>query len=544
DIQDFSFFIHVLLSFSCTNPIEIQARRRDTEGMASLPEIEVLRVCTVLEDSLDQLAVLGYIMPVSYQGRNNTCISDVWPQVATVVQWMRRVFEVRRDENTFNVTFFRPSEPPFPTAHARPELCPLLPGLHNGQRMRRKTASAAHVVHNFAQRLSVRRADSLRWPRTDGNVKEALFEHAEVTEFAQERARIVGSELGKILKTQRQVEGNFEDLMGTRADIQLSSPPVLSKLLDLKVEVHETSEKLKMSNVQFTKAVRQSPLTSDNLKKVQADRQFAADIIANMLMELETSGSFLSLERAVAMEKEKKEDLYNIIEREQEGRKKIKLLQKQLQDVKQEKKVELQSRTELIAHLKDQLQEMKAKTSMEGRYVKKDSDLQVSQTQKKCNTAESDLLMELQKMKEKVDEEIRVHVEIENFLRQHQQELEEKLEYWMEKYDKDTEEKQAELNALKTSRANDLSLLNELAKQVRGANSKGPFTLSDAAAIPTTIRIAAASLFVRWRAVTQTALQRPTMPVTRVNIGQYRRSAEHSAGGQTAVDSGLQGIGV
>ncbi|CAJ0959944.1 unnamed protein product [Ranitomeya imitator] len=47
----------------------------------------------------------------------------------------------------------------------------------------------------------------------------------------------------------------------------------------------------------------------------------------------------------------------------------------------------------------------------------------------------------------------------------------------------------------------------------------GPFTLSDAAAIPTTIRIAAASLFGRWRAVTQTALQRPTMPVTRVNIG-------------------------
>ncbi|KAM4040623.1 dynein regulatory complex protein 9 [Anomaloglossus baeobatrachus] len=315
--------------------------------MASLPEMEVLRVCTVLEDSLDQLSVLGYIMPVSYQGRNN----------------------------------------------------------------------------------------------------------------------IVGSELGKILKSQRQMEGNFEDLIGTRAEIQLSPPPILSKLQDVKEQVHETSDKLKMSTVQFTKAVRQSPLSSDNLRKVQADRQFAAEIIADMLMELETYGSFQSLERAVAIEKEKKEDLYNIIEREQEGRKKIKLLQKQLQDVKQEKKVELQSRTELIAHLKDQLQEMKAKTSMEGKYVKKDTELQVSQTQKKYTTAESDLLMELQGMKEKMDEEIRVHVEIENFLRQHQQELEEKLEYWMEKYDKDTEEKQAELNSLKTSRANDLSLLNDLMKQ-------------------------------------------------------------------------------
>ncbi|XP_056421549.1 dynein regulatory complex protein 9 isoform X2 [Hyla sarda] len=261
------------------------------------------------------------------------------------------------------------------------------------------------------------------------------------------------------------MEGNFEELIGTRADIQLTQPPLLSKLQNLKEQVHETSEKLKMSNVQFTKAVRQSPLTSDNLKKVQADRQFAAEVIADMLTELETSGSFQSLQHAIATEKEKKAHFYNTIEREQEGRKKIKLLQKQLQDVKQEKKVELQSRTELIAHLKDQLQEMKAKTGMEGKYVKKDTELQVSQTQKKCSIGESNLQMELQKIKEKMDEEIRVHVEIENFLRHHQQELEEKLEYWMEKYDKDTEEKQAELNALKTSRTNDLLLLSDLTKQ-------------------------------------------------------------------------------
>ncbi|CAJ0919230.1 unnamed protein product [Ranitomeya imitator] len=64
---------------------------------------------------------------------------------------------------------------------------------------------------------------------------------------------------------------------------------------------------------------------------------------------------------------------------------------------------------------------------------------------------------------------------------------------------------------------------------------KGTVTLSDAAAIPTTIRIAAASLFGRWRAVTQTALQRPTIPrspVTRVNIGQSREAERR---GQTAV---------
>lgn len=47
------------------------------------------------------------------------------------------------------------------------------------------------------------------------------------------------------------------------------------------------------------------------------------------------------------------------------------------------------------------------------------------------------------------------------------QKLEEKLEYWMEKYEKDTESKQQELNTLKASKANDLAALQELAKQVR-----------------------------------------------------------------------------
>ena len=37
--------------------------------------------------------------------------------------------------------------------------------------------------------------------------------------------------------------------------------------------------------------------------------------------------------------------------------------------------ITLQQRNEMIAHLKDQLQEMKAKTSMEGKYIKKDAEV-------------------------------------------------------------------------------------------------------------------------------------------------------------------------
>ncbi|KAK2089998.1 hypothetical protein P7K49_031254 [Saguinus oedipus] len=125
------------------------------------------------------------------------------------------------------------------------------------------------------------------------------------------------------------------------------------------------------------------------------------------------------------------------------------------------------SQNEYIANLKDQLQEMKAKTNLENRYMQINTELQIAQTQKKCNRTEELLLEEIEKLRMKTEEETRVHMEIEMFLRKEQQKLEEKLEFWMEKYDKDTEMKQNELNALKAAKASDLAHLQDLAKTVR-----------------------------------------------------------------------------
>ncbi|XP_038272928.1 dynein regulatory complex protein 9 isoform X1 [Dermochelys coriacea] len=314
--------------------------------------LEAVQICAVLEDCLDQLAILGYIMPVSYEGR--TDISNIDAQ-----------------------------------------------------------------------------------------------------------------EISEITKSQKELGVKFEQLMSAKSENRPTVPSESLTFTELGQQLQETSGELKRANHLFSRAAKQSAVSSDNLRKVQADRQYVSDVIADTLQEMQTSGTFQSLLQAVQREQEKKSNFYTTIIREEEGRKEIKSLQKQLQDVKKEKDLELQNRNEMIAYLKDQLQEMKAKTDMESRYVKKDTELQVYQTQKKCSNAESDLFNEIEKLRIKTDEEIRVHMEIENFLRQQQMKLEEKLEYWMEKYEKDTESKQQELNTLKASKANDLAALQELAKQCR-----------------------------------------------------------------------------
>uniref|UniRef100_F6UBJ6 IQ motif containing G n=1 Tax=Equus caballus TaxID=9796 RepID=F6UBJ6_HORSE len=253
----------------------------------------------------------------------------------------------------------------------------------------------------------------------------------------------------------------------------------------------------KVQDLVFKKPTRQAVMTSETLKKIQIDRQFFTDIITDTMQELEKSGTFNTLLNALRKERENKMHFYDIIARlnvcappqpnpfveiltpnvmvlgsgtfgrEKKGRKQIKSLQKQLINVKRERQAEVQGRNEYISHLKDQLQEMKAKTNMENRYMKKNTELQISQTQKKCNKTEELLLEEIEKLRSKTEEENRIHMEIEVFLRKEQQKLEEKLEFWMEKFDKDTEMKQNELNALKSAKAADLAHLQDLAKTLR-----------------------------------------------------------------------------
>lgn len=215
------------------------------------------------------------------------------------------------------------------------------------------------------------------------------------------------------------------------------------------------------------KPTRQTMMTLEILKKIQNDRQYFSDVIANALKEMQESGSFQSLLDTLGKERDSKMNFHEVITREEKGRRKIKFLQKQLVDVKKERQMQLQNGNEYIAHLKDQLQEMKAKTNMENLYMKRNTELQITQTQKKCNRAEELLLEEIEKLRMKTEEENRVHMEIEMFLKKEQQKLEEKLEFWMEKFDKDTEAKQNELNALKAAKATDLSHLQELARTIR-----------------------------------------------------------------------------
>lgn len=266
--------------------------------------------------------------------------------------------------------------------------------------------------------------------------------------------KLINQEISSAIGHQRETEAKLESILSARGDNSKAGPAV-----------QELIGSLSHTNRGADQSMRQSPLTKDNFIKVQQDRQFCETVLERTQQELVTGSTYSYLVDAVMQQKQTKIGLQRTIIKEEEGRRKIKHLQRKLQDIRKEKEEEIQRRNEMIAHLKDQLQEMKAKSNMEGKYVKKNAENKVHQNQQKCQIEEQQKKDLAEKLKSDIDSEVRTHMEIETFLGNHQKILEEKVEYWMHKYDTDVESKQKELSELKTSKSNDYERLQELIRR-------------------------------------------------------------------------------
>ncbi|XP_032553378.1 dynein regulatory complex protein 9 [Chiroxiphia lanceolata] len=271
-------------------------------------------------------------------------------------------------------------------------------------------------------------------------------------------------EMKEIIETQKELDINEPELMSARQESEETVTSMVLKNTEPKQQMGKTEDG-KSTHQPSKRDRKHSAVTAEKFRKIEADRQYASDVIAVTMKKMQESGIFNSLTEANEREKEKKSKFYDVLIREEEGKKEIKSLQKQLQDVKRQTAKDLQNRDKIIDRLKDKLQEKTAKLDTESSYMKKDTDLQIHQTQRKCSKEENALNNEIQNLKNQTDEEIQLHTETENFLRQQYQKVEEKLEYWMQKYENDTDAKEVELDDLRALKAENLETMQKFAKE-------------------------------------------------------------------------------
>jgi len=212
--------------------------------------------------------------------------------------------------------------------------------------------------------------------------------------------------------------------------------------------------------------ITHSMTTADNPAnsqvKLERDRQFLEEIILGALNEIHGSGTYEWLIEKVNSEKDKKCHHTSIIENEMRTRKQIKQMQSNLIQLKKDQEVEVMNRQQLIAHLKDQLQEFKAKTNLECKYVKKSTENDLAQNLAKCSLDELTLKAEKDTTLTLIDEEDTSHKEMVKFLGVNHEQLIDDLEAWNNKCDSEIEKKELDLKNLKKEKENKQGDFEEL----------------------------------------------------------------------------------
>ncbi|ROJ25274.1 IQ domain-containing protein G [Anabarilius grahami] len=122
---------------------------------------------------------------------------------------------------------------------------------------------------------------------------------------------------------------------------------------------------------------------------------------------------------------------------------------------------------ESAAYLREQVQNMRVRTNRQEQFVKSCAEQLVCQGLKLSSHKENELEDEVGMLQKRIEEEKNVHMETEIFLKRQHTNLKEKLQFWIQRYEKDTEEKEQEISALKNKRNNSHARIQELSKKCR-----------------------------------------------------------------------------
>ena len=210
-----------------------------------------------------------------------------------------------------------------------------------------------------------------------------------------------------------------------------------SKYKEVQEEIQDVSRALRESTNNLVKNLKENPNVSGNLIKVQRDRIELRDLIQRCAQELRDHGTYLAVKNRVDEETYTQSRLHQLRAREKSLRETVASLeydlnieQKQFQKIVHEQK-------QSIAQLKEELQLLKGSTATDAKYKKKESLASVSAIWRAYKLKERQIEVKLKDLEDKLQTENLVHSETKEFLVRKQQQLQDEISNWEDKYEKD-----------------------------------------------------------------------------------------------------------
>jgi len=286
----------------------------------------------------------------------------------------------------------------------------------------------------------------------------------DVDEQAAELSRSVGDEISRVIREQRQLEQRFEVLISQRGI--LKAMPNKTKYKENQKELHEVANQLRQSTKLLCRNLKDNPNVAGNMLKIQTERMQLQSLLSTCVVELGDC-SYDTLVKTVEDEEAREKLIAQTIERERAATQAVKLLKVQLKEEKTAHDEEMADKKKVLTVLKDELKELKHKTSAEQKYREKEFCADSGCLRICHSTIIHNLEIEIGSLRSVIEIERQVHAATVAFLNKKLGHLQEMHAHWNERLGTDTQQKDNDLELIKRAQQRDSERLATLVESTQ-----------------------------------------------------------------------------
>jgi hypothetical protein len=275
----------------------------------------------------------------------------------------------------------------------------------------------------------------------------------------------MGDEISRIIQEQRDLEKKYEELISERG--KLKGLCNKQKFIETMTHITEVAHKLKDSNKNLCRSLKENPNVQGNVLKMQAERAMVQEWFEETRADL-IEHSYSNLVAKVDAEKRAQERLSEVKKLERDASQQVKQLEAELaREHAEHEKEEKQASLE-IKELKEDLQKHKTISDIEFKFEEKKLRAREQALLRLHAQEEKALHEELKALEAAEETEVTVHERAHVFLGEKLESLQNQKDVWTNDYViREVQEREAELNALKDKHADNATQLQDLEEKRR-----------------------------------------------------------------------------
>jgi IQ domain-containing protein G len=257
----------------------------------------------------------------------------------------------------------------------------------------------------------------------------------DILQHRDELSKFIGDEIARILREQKNYEKKYEELIELRASMKGMVNKI--KYKEVETQIQDVSRALRETTNHLVRSLKENPNISGNLIKVKRDRSELNDVLLHCMHEIRDRGHFFTITHKVDEEKQSKIGFEKLKLSEKHLREEVTQLQRTLDEEQKAFNHTTMEQKQSILQLKQELMTKKSDHGMGAKFRLKESQASVSAILRDYKHQQHILELKVHELENKLHLEQVVNHETKEFLQRKTSSLQETVNQWENKYDKD-----------------------------------------------------------------------------------------------------------